>query len=261
MLLRCYNTLGNLYSYKGDYQLAARMYQAGIRISRELGLAYEEGSCLLNLGRMSDLLNKPDEAISLYRQANDLRPSTDGTFQKFLSEAHLNAGRPQEALELAGEALRLRNAAGAEGRLNYTVVYRLLGESQLKLGRSQAALADYQRSLDAAFEEYPPGHRERGKAILRLGDALQQLGQDAEAMAHYQSALRAFLPAFQPASETELPPVEILTQEPWLMEILRNKGKLFEKRYYDTGDPEFLHSGSPASSIGRFLHPTDQTIF
>ena len=68
-LARCLNGLGTAARAMGQYERALEYHQAHLQLSREHGLAAEEATALTNLGVVLGGMNRPAEAIRVYRKS------------------------------------------------------------------------------------------------------------------------------------------------------------------------------------------------
>jgi len=151
------------------------------------------GRLLNNLGGLSLLLGKPEQAIEQLKASFAVAVEADsqadaGQAVNGLATVYLRLGDWDAADENAREALRLLD--GREDFLDE------IGQAQLVLGRSLLERENYDeaeasfRSADATFEQLSSVSHRAG-AWVALGDLAARRGDDAESARLYRNAAEA----------------------------------------------------------------------
>jgi tetratricopeptide (TPR) repeat protein len=148
------------------------------------------GRLLNNLGGLSFLLGKPEDAERLLKDAFRVALETDNKVDaayavSSLAQVHLKTGHPELSEEQARKALEL-----LEGRADYLDE---IGNAQLVLGRSlleQDRLEEADEWLRASYSSFEqissPGHR--SAALVARGDLAARTNKHVEAARLYRNA-------------------------------------------------------------------------
>jgi tetratricopeptide (TPR) repeat protein len=151
--------LGGVWLTQGKLDLAAEEFSKGLELSRQthgpdsLTTSY----FLSGLGRVRTLQRRGAEALTLYRQTQELR-------ERLLGPEH-----PALALNLSNIAIEL-----------------------LSLGRREEAIAAWQRSLTLLETAHPADHPSFAPPLANLATALRNLGRLQEARRNLERALAIF---------------------------------------------------------------------
>ncbi len=179
---------------EGHWVLARAYAEKAKAYYEELAERENLGRLLNNLGGLSYLLGKPEEAIAYLKDALRILLDEGGEDVEVahvlcsLAEVQLGLGRSAEAEVQARKALEL-----LDGRVDYLAE---IGTAQLALGRAlleQDRLDEAQAILDAAdrsFEQLSSVSH-RAAAWVALGDVAARRGDDREAARLYRRAAEA----------------------------------------------------------------------
>jgi transcriptional regulator with XRE-family HTH domain len=177
----------------GHWVLARNYAEKAKGLFQELDDERTVGRLLNNLGGLSLLLGKPEEAIEQLKASFAVAVEADsqadaGQAVNGLATVHLRLGAWEAAEESAREALRL-----LEGREDFLDE---IGQAQIVLGRSlleRGRLDDAEeafRAADATFEQLSSISHRAG-AWVALGDLAARRGEDVEAARLYRNAAEA----------------------------------------------------------------------
>jgi tetratricopeptide (TPR) repeat protein len=177
----------------GHWLLSRNYAEKAKGLYQELEDERNVGRLLNNLGGLSLLLGKPQEAIeqlkAAFAVAVEANSQADaGQAVGGLATVHLRLGEWETAEENAREALRL-----LEGREDF---FDEIGQSQIVLGRSLLERDRFDeaeecfRAADATFEQLSSISHRAG-AWVALGDLAARRGEEAEAARLYRNAAEA----------------------------------------------------------------------
>ena len=177
----------------GHWVLARNYAEKAKSLFQELDDERTVGRLLNNLGGLSLLLGKPQDAIEQLKASFAVAVEADsqadaGQAVNGLATVHLRLGEWDAAEEHAREALRL-----LEGREDFLDE---IGQAQIVLGRSlleRDRLDDAEqafRAADATFEQLSSISHRAG-AWVALGDLAARRGEDVEAARLYRNAAEA----------------------------------------------------------------------
>jgi tetratricopeptide (TPR) repeat protein len=177
----------------GHWVLSRKYAERAKNIFQELDDERTVGRLLNNLGGLSLLLGKPEEAIEQLKASFAVAVEVDSKSDAAqamgsLATVQIRLGNWEAAEEHAREALRL-----LEGRHDLLDV---TGQAQLELGRSLLERDRYDeaeaafRAADATFEQFSSISHRAG-AWVALGDLAARRGDDAEAARLYRNAAEA----------------------------------------------------------------------
>ena len=177
----------------GHWVLSRNYAERAKNLFQELDDERTVGRLLNNLGGLSLLLGKPNEAIEQLKASFAVAVEADsqadaGQAVNGLATVHLHLGHWDAAEENAREALRLLD--GREDFLDE------IGQAQLVLGRSLLERERFDdaeqsfRAADATFEQLSSVSHRAG-AWVALGDLAARRGEDAEAARLYRNAAEA----------------------------------------------------------------------
>jgi tetratricopeptide (TPR) repeat protein len=177
----------------GHWVLSRNYAEKAKNLFHELDDERTVGRLLNNLGGLSLLLGKPQQAIEQLKASFAVAVEADsqadaGQAVNGLATVHLRLGEWEAAEEHAREALRL-----LEGREDFLdeigQAEIVLGRSLLERGRLDEAEAAF-RAADATFEQLSSISHRAG-AWVALGDLAARRGEDAEAARFYRNAAEA----------------------------------------------------------------------
>lgn len=209
-----------LYSTSAVYRTSGNSEKALEYLQRTLGLSSQldardwrliasawndKGFMLANLGRHEEAVEALKQALSLYREKQDVRGQ--GSALNNLGYAHAKAGKFQEAVAYAEEALEYRRAE--QDRTSEANILNSIGGYLSALGRPDAALNYYTQSLPILRAAASPilervaGGRQpdgREKEIVRRLAAVTNnialhydyVGEWQLALENYEGALKLF---------------------------------------------------------------------
>jgi len=177
----------------GHWVLSRNYAEKAKNLFQELDDERTVGRLLNNLGGLSLLLGKPQQAIEQLKASFAVAVEADsqadaGQAVNGLATVYLRLGEWDAAEENAREALRLLD--GREDFLDE------IGQAQLVLGRSLLERDNFDeaeasfRSADATFEQLSSVSHRAG-AWVALGDLAARRGEDAEAARLYRNAAEA----------------------------------------------------------------------
>ena len=177
----------------GHWVLSRNYAERAKNLFQELDDERTVGRLLNNLGGLSLLLGKPNEAIEQLKASFAVAVEADsqadaGQAVNGLATVHLHLRDWDAAEENAREALRL-----LEGREDFLDE---IGQAQIVLGRSLLERDRFDeaeesfRSADATFEQLSSISHRAG-AWVALGDLAARRGEDAEAARLYRNAAEA----------------------------------------------------------------------
>jgi tetratricopeptide (TPR) repeat protein len=177
----------------GHWVLSRNYAERAKSLFNELDDERTVGRLLNNLGGLSLLLGKPEQAIEQLKASFAVAVEVDsqadaGQAMNGLATVHLRLGDWDAADEHAREALRL-----LEGREDFLDE---IGQAQIVLGRSlleRARLAEAEtcfRAADATFEQLSSISHRAG-AWVALGDLAARRGDEAAAARLYRNAAEA----------------------------------------------------------------------
>jgi tetratricopeptide (TPR) repeat protein len=177
----------------GHWVLSRNYAERAKNLFQELDDERTVGRLLNNLGGLSLLLGKPDQAIEQLKASFAVAVEVDSKGDAAqamggLATVHLKLGNWDAADEHARQALQL-----VEGREDFLDE---IGQSQLVLGRSlleRGRLEEAEesfRAADATFEQFSSVSH-RANVWVALGDLAARRGEDVEAARLYRNAAEA----------------------------------------------------------------------
>ncbi len=177
----------------GHWVLSRNYAERAKALFQELDDERAVGRLLNNLGGLSLLLGKPQEAIEQLKASFAVAVEADsqadaGQAVNGLATVHLRLGEWETAEENAREALRL-----LDGREDF---FDEIGQAQIVLGRSLLERDRFDeaeecfRAADATFEQLSSISHRAG-AWVALGDLAARRGEDVEAARLYRNAAEA----------------------------------------------------------------------
>ena len=174
----------------GHWVLSRSYAEQAKQLFQELDDERTVGRLLNNLGGLSLLLGKPEQAIDQLKAAFSVALDVDsqadaGQAVNGLATVHLHLGDWEQAAAHARQALQL-----LEGRDDFLgeigMAHLMLGRALLELGRLDEAEASF-RAADAVFEQHESASHRAG-AWVALGDLAARRGDEAEAARLYRLA-------------------------------------------------------------------------
>lgn len=191
--LACWSfaSLGSTYMNHGDYDLAERSYQDGLRLARKLNeprvIALATGAVGLAFalrGRDDEALAFWEEALTFSRRGGEpfmVAFCTGNTGAILINKGDFERGKP-----LAEESIGLNRRLGNRAHVSSGLF--MLSKVDLQQGDVESALQRIKEGMDLAREagmstEYYGG-------VLALGDALSQTGDHDGAIRCYQEGLQ-----------------------------------------------------------------------
>ena len=177
----------------GHWPLSRGYAEKAKGLYQELEDERNVGRMLINLGGLTLLLGKPQEAIEHLKASFAVAVEVDSKGDAAqamggLATVHLTLGDWEAADEHARQALQL-----LEGREDFLDE---IGQSQLVLGRSLLERGRFDeaeesfRAADATFEQFSSVSH-RANVWVALGDLAARRGEDAEAARLYRNAAEA----------------------------------------------------------------------
>ena len=177
----------------GHWPLSRSYAEKAKGLYQELEDERNVGRMLINLGGLTLLLGKPQEAIEHLKASFAVAVEVDSKGDAAqamggLATVHLTLGDWEAADEHARQALQL-----LEGREDFLDE---IGQSQLVLGRSLLERGRFDeaeesfRAADATFEQFSSVSH-RANVWVALGDLAARRGEDAEAARLYRNAAEA----------------------------------------------------------------------
>ena len=178
---------------EGHWVLARTYAEHAKSFYEELADKVNVGRLLNNLGGLTYLLGKPEEAIEYLKDAFRVALETGSEpdaahVVTSLAEVHLGIGEVEEAEKEARHALQLFG-----DRVDFL---HEIGNAQLVLGRSLLAqdhlneAEEMFRAADRSFEQLSSASH-RAAAWVAMGDLATKRGDDAEAARHFRRAAEA----------------------------------------------------------------------
>lgn len=177
----------------GHWVLSRNYAERAKNLFQELDDERTVGRLLNNLGGLSLLLGKPEQAIEQLKASFAVAVEVDSKGDAAqamggLATVHLKLGDWEAADEHARQALQL--VEGREDFLDEIGQSQLvLGRSLLERGRFDEAEASF-RAADATFEQFSSVSH-RANVWVALGDLAVRRGEDAEAARLYRNAAEA----------------------------------------------------------------------
>lgn len=184
------NTLGTIYSARGDWRRAGRLLRRGLRVSERAG---DEALCLTlrnNLGNVFWKTGDYERALALYSHNLAHCERTHDPWGQIFALNNLgilecSRGNWRAAREPLTRSLELKRRLGARG--NEALALLNLGEVEEVLGNWQRAERHYGRALKL-LERAPEG-AERFAALAQLASLDRKRGREAEAERRAREAL------------------------------------------------------------------------
>ena len=197
-LLAISNELGGIFRVTGRFGEAKKVYNAAMKIIRQLGLENTEqhGTTLLNLASVYTEMDDAEEALKLDIEAETIFKMT-GSDQDYrlaalynnMSHAFEKTGRIQEALEHAEKSLMLiKKLKGSDTEL--ATSYTTLAARCSKAGKLDEA-AGYLAEAERIFLSIP------GKPDVHFAAALNALGEVSFKTGKQQDAICYFKQSLQ----------------------------------------------------------------
>ncbi len=154
--LEVYNRLGHTYQALGHQEPHLRSAEATYRAS--LQMDPQQADILYQLGRVLDRLQRPGEALLLYRKALELAPDDTG-IRVVLAATYVQSGRREAARAL----LRVGLERGPDADLHYET-----GRLAYGAGQPEAALTSFRlaQTLDSTLTA---AARYEGRILAELG--------------------------------------------------------------------------------------------
>jgi Nif-specific regulatory protein len=184
------NTLGTIFSARGDWRRAGRLLRRALRVGERAG---DEALCLTlrnNLGNVLWKTGDYEQALALYsRNLEHCERTRDPWGQIFalnnLGILECSRGNWRAALEPLTRSLEIKRRLGARG--NEALALLNLGEVEEVLGNWQRAERHYARALKL-LERSPEG-AERFAALAQLASLDRKRGRAADAERQARAAL------------------------------------------------------------------------
>jgi predicted ATPase/DNA-binding SARP family transcriptional activator len=155
----CCVLLGNLVESRGDYERAAELLRASMRMTAELGFHAREVTLLVRLAGLAGLMGDPDQANALFAEADQV--AADAAFRPVLARAlsglavrHRQAGRLAAAEDAARRALARYHETGFGPGVAGSLC--MLGFISELRGEAQAAETLHREALTAARQAADP---------------------------------------------------------------------------------------------------------
>ncbi|MDA8018811.1 MAG: serine/threonine-protein kinase [Thermoanaerobaculia bacterium] len=196
------NSLGTILARKGDWSLAETAFEESLDLwTRLLGPRHPQVvNTTRNLGRIAELLGRPEEALAHLNRAIELRwdssqpeEDLDYLFIKAQAAAILwQLGRVDAAEEALEETLTLMGRAAQESNYRIVDAQVMLAEVKLRIGRLKEAEALLLDSLGHRVERLEPEHPKIAEARCGLGRVFARSGRREEAGQMFRSCLATY---------------------------------------------------------------------
>jgi tetratricopeptide (TPR) repeat protein len=180
---------------EGHWVLARNYAERARAAYEELADKVHVGQLTNNLGALNFLLGKPDEAISLLKEAFSIaldtgRDADAAQAVSSLAQIHLRTGSVDQAEEQARHALLLLEAAGNEDYIDEVGSAQLvLGRALLEQNRVEEAEAAF-AAAETCFDQLGSASH-RAAAWVAKGDLATRRGDDRLAAHLYRTAAEA----------------------------------------------------------------------
>ncbi|HEX5553101.1 MAG TPA: tetratricopeptide repeat protein [Chitinophagaceae bacterium] len=145
-----YSNLGVIFQKLGQYEKAADYYNRAVTLSRKSNDSGSLGNGLINLGAINEILNRDDEALRQFEEANsigehkkDLMMQRDALTD--IGEIYFKNGKPGEGFAAVNEALKYADQLGYPYDIASILIS--LGEHSMDEGR----LVTAEKYLDRAL--------------------------------------------------------------------------------------------------------------
>jgi tetratricopeptide (TPR) repeat protein len=248
-LIYCYKSIGSLYARKRDFDQAISYYEHGLAI-RDLA---KEDKSLYNHGLRNDLAlsysitGQIEKAKAMQKSLlEDPRVDFSGRGYALngLADLYSKEAAYTEARKFAQMAIKEALAHYKGDSLNATVINGLcrLADIAIEQGDFNTSISLYKKAvaLTANPKANGPKGRPTGKKVFYLGLTYKQANMDSLALLTFQKALTIFIPAFTPQSVYELPEIPIANKEAWITHSLREKARLFLRKYDRTKEQKWV---------------------
>jgi tetratricopeptide (TPR) repeat protein len=192
------SSLGNLFKYKDEFDLALQHLQEALSISQELSTnPLRVAACLNDLGSLHVYRKEYDLAEGMLEDAWQILttsqiPPNPLDLAAFLTErAHLRSsiGRYDEARQIHEQALGIRRATGPEGHLRIATSLNNLGNMLHRVERHGEALEKFGEALRIRRGGLPHNHPELASSLSNLAREYRDIGQYDKALPLMEEAL------------------------------------------------------------------------
>jgi tetratricopeptide (TPR) repeat protein len=183
--------MGNAYNHLGEPKKAIKYYEQELKISREIGYKYGEGSSFGNLGNAYINLGELRKTIKYYKQALQIFRETghrrgEGSILGNMGLAYNHLGDHRKAIEYHEQALKISREIG--DRHGEGTDLGNLGLAYSCLGESRKAIEYHEQALKISIEI---GNRHgEGADLGSLGLAYNHLGELRKAIEYHEQALK-----------------------------------------------------------------------
>ncbi len=175
------NTLGSIFSARGDWRRAGRLLRRALKVAERAG---DEALCLTLRNNLGNVLWKTgafEPALALYSSNLEHCERTRDPWGQIFALNNLgilecSRGNWKAAREPLQRSLELKRRLGARG--NEALALVNLGEVEEVLGNWQRAERNYARALKLL--ERSPGHAERFAALAQLASLDRKRGRAAD---------------------------------------------------------------------------------
>lgn len=197
-LATAYNYIGNLYSYKGEYNTALDYFQKSLNLhqpsqdNKDLSLA----TTYNNIGFAYSTLGDPSKSLDYYKQAlsirQDLLPPNSpeiALVYNNLGVAYSSAGKQLEAIDCYSSALSIQEKSFIAGHPALALTYNNLGLAYSLTNRQTEAISYYKKALAIYEKAFGERHPDTARTFNNLGYAYYALNKDKESLEYYQKAI------------------------------------------------------------------------
>lgn len=197
-LATAYNYIGNLYSYKGEYNTALDYFQKSLNLhqpsqdNKDLSLA----TTYNNIGFAYSTLGDPSKSLDYYKQAlsirQDLLPPNSpeiALVYNNLGVAYSSAGKQLEAIDCYSSALSIQEKSLIAGHPALALTYNNLGLAYSLKNRQTEAISYYKKALAIYEKAFGERHPDTARTFNNLGYAYYALNKDKESLEYYQKAI------------------------------------------------------------------------
>ncbi|MBC1197201.1 tetratricopeptide repeat protein [Microcystis aeruginosa BLCCF158] len=183
-------SLGNAYTFLGEYQKAIEFHQQSLAIKREIGDRGGEAKSYDNLGIVYYSLGEYEKAIEFHQQSLAIeREIGDRGGEAYsynnLGNVYYSLGEYQKAIEFHQQSLAIFREIGDRG--GEAKSYGNLGNVYYSLGEYQKAIEFYQQSLAITREIGDRGGE--ANSYNNLGTVYRSLGEYQKAIEFHQQSL------------------------------------------------------------------------
>ncbi|MEM9542534.1 MAG: tetratricopeptide repeat protein [Cyanobacteria bacterium P01_E01_bin.42] len=185
----CLTSLGNTYSFLGEYQQAIALHQQSLEIERQIGNRQGEATSLGNLGTVYYSLGEYQQAIAFHQQQLEIARQIEdrqGEANSLgnLGNAYYSLGEYQQAIAFHQQSLEIQRQIG--NRQGEATSLGNLGLAYNSLGEYQQAISLHQQSLE--IKRQMGDRRGEANSLYNLSQLYHKVGRVQEGFtAAYQA--------------------------------------------------------------------------